>query len=67
MSNYSTREQRNAFTVGMGIMMLAHLGWDLCNLGGWTLFLGIPILIFTVIFVWAYTMEEKAKSQEDEV
>jgi hypothetical protein len=66
MSNYRTKEQINAFGLGMFIMILFHLGWDLCNLGGWTLFLGIPILIFTVIFVWAYTME-KPKSQEDEV
>lgn len=67
MSNYRTKEQINAFGVGMFIMILFHAGWDLCNLGGWALWLGIPMIIFTVIFVWAYTMEEKVKSQEDEV
>lgn len=66
MSNYRTKEQIEAFSVGMFIMMLFHVGWDLCNLGGWTLCLGIPILIFTVIFVWAYTIKE-TKNQEDEV
>ena len=67
MSNYSTREQRNAFGVGIFMTTLFHAGWDLCNLGGWALWLGIPMIIFTVIFAWAYTMEEKSKSQEDEV
>ena len=66
MSNYRTKEQINAFGVGMFIMILFHAGWDLCNLGGWALWLGIPMIIFTVIFVWAYTME-KQKNQEDEV
>ena len=66
MSNYRTKEQINAFGLGMFIMILFQCGWDLCNLGGWTMWLGIPMIIFTIIFVWSYTME-KPKNQEDEV
>jgi len=66
MSNYRTEEQINSFGLGMMIMILFNVGWDLCSLGGWTMWLGIPILIFTVIFVWTYTMKN-TKNQEDEV
>ncbi len=66
MSNYRTKKQINSFGLGMFIMIFFQCGLSLCNLGGWTMYLGIPMVIFTVIFVWSYTME-KPKNQEDEV
>ena len=65
MSKYKTEEQKSAFTVGLLIMFIMNIGFSLFRIEGWGPYVGLPIIIFSILYGRHYT-KDKPKNKENE-
>ncbi len=65
MSKYKTEEQKNAFTAGVLVMLIINIGFNLFRIEGWGPYVGLPIIIFGILYGRHYT-KDKPKNKEDE-
>lgn len=61
MSRYKTEEQKNAFTAGLLLMFIMNIGFNLFRIEGWGPYIGLPIIIFSVIYGRYYTKDKPKK------
>ena len=65
MSRYKTEEQKIAFCVGGLVITILHGGFDVCKIEEWGPYVGIPMILFSVIYGRYYT-KDKPKNKDDE-
>lgn len=54
MGEYKTEKQKTAFVTGLIVMLILHIGFDLCEVEGWGAYVGIPMIIFSFICAYQY-------------
>ena len=63
MSRYKTEEQKNAFTAGLLLMFIMNIGFNLFRIEGWGPYVGLPIIIFSILYGRYYT-KDKPKNKD---
>jgi hypothetical protein len=58
MSRYKTEEQKSAFGVGILVISILHGGFDVFRIEGWGPYVGIPMILFSVICAYQYTKDD---------
>lgn len=48
------REEKKAFSQGMGAMLIASIGTHLFGQSGWTTYLGLAVMITALVIVYTY-------------
>jgi len=52
------KEEKKAFSQGMGAMLIASIGTHLFGQGGWTTYLGLAVMITALVIVYTYVKSE---------
>lgn len=65
VKKYKTEEQKNAFGVGLIVMLILQGGFDVWRLEGWGPYIGILMILFSVICAYEYTKDDP-KNKDDE-
>jgi len=58
MSRYKTEEQKNAFTAGLLLMFIMNIGFNLFRIEGWGPYVGLPIIILSILYGRHYTKDK---------
>lgn len=49
-----SKEEKDAFTLGLLTMLLANIGVDLFNTGGWITYIGLVVMFISANYVYQY-------------
>ena len=52
------REEKKAFSQGMGTMLMASIGTNLFGQGSWFTYMGLALMIVSSIIVYTYIKSE---------
>jgi hypothetical protein len=52
------REEKKAFSQGMGTMLMTSIGMDLVGQGSWFTYVGLALIIVSSIIVYTYIKSE---------
>jgi hypothetical protein len=52
------REEKKAFSQGMGTMLMTSIGMDLVGQGSWFTYVGLAVMITALVIVYTYVKSE---------